>query len=168
MPAKRRVIEQLFELKSQAKRENKQYVSDIISLYKAREIKQPAVAMRIARKLAGTRAQVPGGLALLESYKERIPATGKLARQVAGRRIGPLKVKDYWVKGTVHTHEYFYKKTQVKGQRGTRHHKDYNMNYHLPEKIKATTPAEAKRKYKEQMETTLTLITMSTSLRPPR
>ena len=48
--------------------------------------------------------------------------------------------------------EYFYKKTQVKGQRGDRHHKDYNMTYPLPEKIKATTPVEARRKYKEKME----------------
>jgi hypothetical protein len=132
MPVKKRVIEQLFELKGQAKKENKPYVGDVISLYKARKIEQPAVAMRIARKLAGTRAQVPGGLALLETYKERLFATSKLARQVAGRRVMQLHVKDYWVKGTVHTHEYFYKKTQVKGQRGIRHHKDYYMNYHLP------------------------------------
>ena len=77
MLAKKAVIERLFELKGEAKTENKQYVSDVISLYKARKIEQPAAALRIARKLAGTKAQVPGGLALLDTYKERLPAKGK-------------------------------------------------------------------------------------------
>ena len=70
MPVKRQVIERLFELKGEAKKENKQYVSDVISLYRARKIEQPARAITIARKLARTKAQVPGGLALLETYKE--------------------------------------------------------------------------------------------------
>ena len=117
MPVKRRVIEQLLELKGQAKRENKQHVADVISLYRARKIEQPAAALRMARKLAGTRAQVPGGLVLLEIYKEKLPATGKLARQVAGRRTAHLHVKDYWMKGTTYTHEYYYKKNRE------RHHK---------------------------------------------
>ena len=152
MPVKRQVIERLFELKGEAKKENKQYVSDVISLYRARKIEQPARAITIARKLAGTKAQVPGGLALLETYKERLPATGKLARVAAGRRIGPLKVKNYFVRGTTHTHEYFYTRTRIKGQRGGRHHKDYYLHYTLGEPIKATSLAEAKRKFKEKME----------------
>ena len=116
MPVRKAIIERLFEFKGQAKKENKQYVNDVINLYKARKIEQPASALRIARKLAGTKVQIPSGLALLDAYKDKRTATGKLVR---GRTY-----KTFLVKGTVYTHEWFYKKTRNKGERGERHTKD--------------------------------------------
>ena len=141
MPAKRVILENLFELKGQAKKENKQYVKEVIDLYKARKIEQPAAAIRIARKLAGTKTQIPSGIALLEAYREKESAKGKLTRG------GPFKT--FFVKGKVRTHEFFYKRTGVKGQRGDRHHKDYHPEYTFTQEIQARSAADARKRFTE-------------------
>lgn len=87
LPAKGTVIEKLFDFEGQARKENNQYVNEVINLCKAGKIKQLAAAHRIARKLAGTKTQAPSGLALVETHNEKEPATGKLARSKSAKHL---------------------------------------------------------------------------------
>ena len=121
--------------------QRKQYISTVIDLYKARKIEQPQTALKIARKLAGTRAQVPIGLRMLHDYQEKPSVVGKLKKG--------LPLMTYFVKGKVSFTTQYYKRTRVKGERGDKHHSVYHDTRPFTQEITATSGAVAKRKFIE-------------------
>jgi hypothetical protein len=141
MPVKKYVIENLKVYKEFAKKENRSKIDELIKLYQEQKVPQPT-AYKIAKKLAGTKAQVPSGLNLLDAYTEKDSMKGRIGRP-------SVQLKTYFVSGKVHTKEFYYKRTKMKGQKGVLHHREYNESYPFKKTIRARSIEDAKKKFKE-------------------
>ena len=89
----------------------REYRDDVISLYASRRIENMRTAEKILRKFAGGKGSASAaksGIKLLEPYRTREPATGKLSRG---------KKRTYFVKGTITVKSQYVTTTKSKERR---------------------------------------------------
>ena len=84
---------------------------------------------------------MPSGLNLLDAYTEKDSMKGRIGRP-------SVQLKTYFVSGNVHTKEFYYKRTKMKGQKGVLHHREYNESYPFKKTIRARSIEDAKKKFK--------------------
>ena len=127
---------------------SKQTMDEVIALYKNRKIENIKTAMKIAEKFAvlgkGSAGAAKAGLKLLEAYRSKAPATGKLERQYVKKNT-----KNYFVKGTLKVKSQYYT-TNAKTKERRLNPKVFHDDRVVGLNISATSKEDAEKQWQIQ------------------